>query len=88
MTKVLRGEYMKANVKITLDDTISKHNGLSRNAIAVEGKIRPATIGELCKGESKAISFETLRKIVDALNTLTGDKHTIEDVLTIEYTDE
>ncbi|WP_432352737.1 helix-turn-helix domain-containing protein [Sporosarcina sp. A2] len=77
---------MEATVKITLEQTI-KAAKTSRNGIAVEGKIRPATINELCKGESKAISFETLRKIVDALNTLdtSGKQHTIEDVMTIEY---
>lgn len=75
----------KSTVKITLNDTIIKHEGLTRNAIAVEGKIRPATVGELVNGESKAISFVTLTKIVDALNTLTGERHTIEDVMKIEY---
>ena len=79
---------MKANVKVTLEETIKKHEGLTRNAVAVEGKIRPATIGELCRNESKAISFDTLQRIVNALNILTGDKHTIEDIITIEYDEE
>lgn len=71
-------------VKVTLEETI-KNAKLSRNKIAVEGKIRPATISELCTGKSKAISFETLEKIVKALDTLDPSrKHTIEDVLQIE----
>lgn len=74
----------KVTVKITLDNTLESA-GVSRNAVAVEGKIRPATISELCNGKSKSISFETLTRIVDALNTLTGDKHTIDDILTITY---
>lgn len=78
---------MKANVKITLDETINKYEGVSRNAVAVEGKIRPATIGELCNGKSKSISFDTLQRIIDALNTLTGERHTIEDIITITYED-
>ena len=77
-----------SRVKITLDETINNHEGLSRNAVAVEGKIRPATISELVNGKSKALSFDTLQRIVDALNTLTGVRHTIDDVITIEYKDE
>lgn len=77
---------MGIKVKVTLGETLDSV-GLSRNAIAVEGKIRPATIGELCNGKSKAISFETLERIVNALTTLTGDRYEISDILTIEYGD-
>lgn len=76
---------MKSNVKITLNNTIEKYKGLTRNAVAVEAKVRPATVNELCSNESKAIRFDTLERIIDALNTLTGEKHTMEDVITIEY---
>ncbi|GAA0427258.1 helix-turn-helix transcriptional regulator [Virgibacillus salarius] len=76
---------MKATVKLTLNETIEKTEGLTRNKIAVQGRIRPATISELCNGKSKSISFETLTKIIDALNELTGNQYGMEDVLTIEY---
>ena len=80
---------MIAKVKITLNDTL-EYNGLTRNAVAVEGKIRPATISELCNGKSKAISFETLERIANAMTTLdnTGKLYGIHDVLTIEYVNE
>lgn len=78
---------IKANVKITLNETL-EDSSLTRNAVAVEGKIRPATISELCNGKSKAISFDTLVRIVDALNTLSGDKHTINDVIEITYAED
>lgn len=78
---------LKTSVRITLDETLNSYD-ISRNAIAVEGKIRPATISELVNGKSKSISFATLQKIVDALNTLTGDKHSIEDVILIEYNED
>ena len=74
----------KAKVKITLEHTLNKA-GLSRNAVAVEGKIRPATISELINGKSKLISFDTLQRIVTAINTLTGERHTIDDIISIEY---
>lgn len=79
---------MNPNVKITLKETINKYDGLKRNAVAVQARVRPATINELCSNDSKAIRFDTLQRIVDALNTLTGDRHTIDDVITIEYNDE
>lgn len=74
------------NVKIALEETLDKI-GVSRNALAVEGKIRPATINELCRGESKAISFATLAKIINALNTLdqSGKRYEITDIITIDY---
>lgn len=76
---------MKSNVKITLNNTINKYEGLTRNAVAVEARVRPATVNDLCSGVSKAVKFDTLKRIVDALNTLTGERHTIEDVIIIEY---
>ncbi|MDW0112188.1 helix-turn-helix transcriptional regulator [Sporosarcina saromensis] len=76
---------MNFTVNVTLDKTL-KEADISRNAIAVEGKIRPATISELCNGKSKSISFETLERIVDALNRLDSSRlHKIEDVITIQY---
>lgn len=75
---------MKPIIEITLNETLTKHK-LSRNAVAVEGKIRPATIGELVQGQSKSISFETLTKIIQALNTLTGERHTIDNVIKVTY---
>ncbi|WP_088049799.1 helix-turn-helix domain-containing protein [Virgibacillus dakarensis] len=84
---------MKATVKITLDETIKKSKGeLTRNKIAVQGRIRPATISELCNGKSKSISFDTLTRILDAMNEINHQnggkkRYQIEDVLTVEYVD-
>jgi len=80
----------KARVKITLDDTINNTDNLTRNKIAVEGKIRPATLSELCNGKSKAISFETLTRIIDAMNKLNlqdGGKrrYKLEDIMTVDF---
>lgn len=76
---------MKAKVKITLNETINKYEGLTRNAVAVEAKVRPATVNDLCSNVSKAIKFDTLERIVNALNTLTGERHAIDDIIKIEY---
>lgn len=77
---------MQVTVKVNLGQTLDDA-GITRNAVAVEGKIRPATISELCNGKSKAISFETMERIVNAMTTLTGDKYVVSDILTIEYDD-
>ena len=76
---------MNAELVVTLDDTIKRYEDVTMNAIAVEAKIRPGTVSDLCAGRSKAIKFETLQAIVNALNTLTNERHTIEDVIAIEY---
>lgn len=72
-------------VKVTLDETIEAAEELTRNKIAVEGKIRPATLSELCNGKSKSITFATLSKIAGAMTEITGKEYTIEDVIKIEY---
>ncbi len=46
----------------------------SRNALAVEAKIRPATINELVNGKMKQFNFETLADILKALNRITEEK--------------
>jgi len=79
-----------ARVKITLDDTINNTDNLTRNKIAVEGKIRPATLSELCNGKSKAISFETLTRIIDAMNKLNHQdggkrRYKLEDIMTVDF---
>ena len=79
---------MQANVKITLGQKL-EDVGITRNAVAVERKIHPATISELCNGDSKSISFDTLERIVNALNTLdkddNGKLYGIHDVMIIKY---
>ncbi|MBT2682636.1 helix-turn-helix transcriptional regulator [Bacillus sp. ISL-37] len=64
---------------------------LTRNALAVEAKVRPATINDLVNGNAKQINFETLKAVIDALNRMAFEKgivkrHTVEDVFTYEPT--
>lgn len=68
-------------IVFTLNKTLDELN-LSRNRVAVEAKIRPAAVGELFKGESKAIRIDTLEKILDTLNRLGNRKVTLNDVMT------
>ncbi|EHS55176.1 helix-turn-helix domain-containing protein [Paenibacillus sp. Aloe-11] len=41
---------------------------ISRNKLAVEAKIRPATIIDMVNGKTKRLELETLVHILDALN--------------------
>ncbi len=77
---------MKTTIIFTLEDTL-KELGITRNALAVEAKIRPGTISDLVNGRSKSVNFETLTAIIDALNRISFEKekvkrYRIEDVFT------
>lgn len=78
-------------IKFTLKDTLDEL-GTTMNAVAVEAKIRPATVSDLVNGRSKSVNFETLTAIVDALNRISiekdkNKKYGIEDVFTYEESD-
>lgn len=71
-------------IKITLKDTL-ENSTLTRNAIAVRAGIRPATLHELVNDKSKGVTFETLGKILDAMNELdTTRTYDIEDIFVYE----
>lgn len=64
---------------------------ITKNALAVEAKVRPATIHDLVNGNAKQVNFETLKAIIDALNRVSFEKghvrrHTVEDVFKYEPT--
>jgi transcriptional regulator with XRE-family HTH domain len=74
---------------------IREELNLSKNAIAVEGRLRPATIAKYEKGNVERIERETLEGILDSINRLaikkekedsnyTAKIYKIEDL--IEYT--
>lgn len=72
----------------TFKDTL-KDLGITKNAIAVEAKVRPATIADLENGEAKQINFETLKFIIDALNRISTEKgrekvYTVTDIFNYE----
>ncbi|MGD7047691.1 XRE family transcriptional regulator [Rossellomorea marisflavi] len=58
---------MALNFKL---NAIREEIGLSKNAIAVEGRLRPATIAKYDKGEVERIETETLDGILNAVNRL------------------
>ncbi|MFE4430840.1 helix-turn-helix domain-containing protein [Peribacillus butanolivorans] len=68
----------------SLEGTL-KELDITKNALAVEAKVRPATIHDLVTGNAKQINFETLKAIIDALNRISFEngkvkRFSIEDV--------
>lgn len=59
--------------KSTLINTLEELE-ITRNALAVESKIRPLTINELSSGKAKQINFVTLSKIMETLNKIAAEK--------------
>lgn len=65
---------------------------LSKNALAVEGKIRPATVAKYERGDMGRIEIDTLVSILDTLNRLAIEKgvdktYTLEDLIEYKYKD-
>lgn len=76
-------------IKVTLQNTLDEL-GITRNKLAVEAKIRPATLHSLVKGHASQIKFDTLSSILNALNDMAlvkgADKiYTITDIIDYEY---
>lgn len=64
--------------------------GISKNALAVEGKIRPATVAKYEKGDMGRIEIETLVGILDTLNRIASEKgndktYSLEDLIEYKY---
>ncbi|MCP3808034.1 helix-turn-helix transcriptional regulator [Paenibacillus sp. Lou8.1] len=64
---------------------------ISRNKLAVEAKIRPATVIDMVNGKTKRLELETLVHILDALNRIAYQRRfsrtiTLADI--IEYISE
>lgn len=73
-------------IKITLNDTLKREGcPLTKNAIAVEAKIRPGTLSDLVNGKSKGVTFDTIEKVLDAMNRLDPSGHyTLTDIFDYE----
>lgn len=60
--------------KSNLSETLKELDETTRNALAVEAKIRPLTVNELASGKAKQVNFMTLSKILTALNRIAEEK--------------
>lgn len=72
------------SVRPVLKETL-ENSKLTRNAIAVKAQVRPATLHDLVAGKSKSINFETLGKILNAMNELDDSRqYDITDIIVYE----
>lgn len=72
-------------IDVTLQKTLDEL-GITRNKLAVEAKIRPATLHSLVKGDTTLIRFDTLCEILDTINNIADKKgidkeYGIDDVI-------
>jgi DNA-binding Xre family transcriptional regulator len=77
----------EAGFKSKLDQTLTKLE-LSRNALAVESKVRPLTINSIYSEDAKQLNFHTLKQIIEALDRLAAEKninkkHSISDIVDV-----
>jgi DNA-binding Xre family transcriptional regulator len=73
------------NLAKVLDELV-----ITKNALAVEAKIRPATVASFVNGEVSRIEIPTLISMLDAINRFAIEKGTerrynIEDLITYEF---
>lgn len=73
-TGILMGKTV-FNLKPTLDRL-----NVTPNQIAVESKIRPATIYDMYKNKTTRIHMETLTRILDTLNSIAREKGIQEEI--------
>ena len=71
-------------------NTVLEEIGETRNTIAVESKIRPATVYDMCEGKTKRIELSTLESILQAINKIARSKgiektYTLDDLLLYKY---
>lgn len=73
-------------IKLTLNKSIERSNGaLTKNNISVTSQIRSNTLSDLANGSSRSIRFDTLDKILIAMNTLDdANEYTVSDILIFE----
>jgi len=64
--------------------------GITRNALAVESKVRPNTIADIANGNTKSVNIKTLMRILTTINEIAEERGLepnfgIEDVFLFEY---
>jgi predicted transcriptional regulator len=77
-------------IKWTFDKTIEELQ-VTKNSIAVEAKVRPASISDMEKGIPTRVEFKTIAAILDVLNKMGKEKginrkFTIKDLFIYEDT--
>lgn len=75
-----------SGIKYTLSETLIKYN-LSQNELAIQSQTRLATIHQICRSELIRVNIEMLDRIISTLDRLTGEKHSLKDVMIYVHSD-
>lgn len=67
-------------IKYTLADTLAKHN-LQQKVLAKESNTHKNIISQLCRNEVIRVNIDMLNRIIQALERLSGEKHSLKDVM-------
>lgn len=75
-------------IKSTLQNTLDELN-ITRNKLAVESKVRPATLQSLVDNKTASIKFDTLNALLDTINKIAQEKgmskkYEINDIITYQ----
>ncbi|GAB4072682.1 helix-turn-helix transcriptional regulator [Barrientosiimonas marina] len=65
-------------IKCTLSNTLSELH-ITKNKLAVESKVRPNTITDIANNKAQAVNFDTLVKILAALEIIANDNNINRD---------
>lgn len=67
-------------IRYTLADTLAKHK-LQQKELAKESETHKNIISQLCRNEVIRVNIDLLNRIIQALERLTGEKHSLKDVM-------
>lgn len=67
-------------IRLTLENVLNE-NGITKNALAREAKIRPNAIYELCDNQTKRLDLSTFNKVLETLREMSGKDIQLFDVL-------
>ncbi|MEK5107227.1 XRE family transcriptional regulator [Cytobacillus sp. FSL K6-0129] len=87
----MAGKSMLENDFVSLLGDTLEELKITKNALSVESKVRPATINDLVVGNAKQVNFETLKAIIEATNKIAIEKgnskvYGVEDVFAYKPT--
>lgn len=70
-------------IKFGLNEVLEQI-GETKNKIAVEAKVRPATIYDMAEGKTKRIELATIESVLDVINEIAGKVEGLEKTYTID----
>lgn len=73
-------------IRFTLAETLAKYD-IQQKQLADESDTRAATISQMCRNDIKRVNTDMLNRIIPALERITGEKHSLDDVMIYDESD-